>query len=500
MDQHQRPDPEEDSSREAEQPDRGTPPGGRRPLRQPGAGAPPQPGPQGYAAPSGPQPAGGRTPPGGQDARQRGTAAPSGPQPPQAGAWFPEGPVHGRGTPPGGVRGEEWPPRQGPFPPAPYAVEPPGPHEPTGPNQATWAGPSGPQRPPAAPGDTPPRAFAQDSVAEAFLSGTPMPAPQPQQPPEPPRGPQRPRRYGPPSGPQQPQPPQPPQQPWRGPASGVPPHPSAAAAPPAAPPVAPPPGAPPARPPEPPPQEPARGQEPSPPPERRKGGTPARAWFGTPPPADTSRPREASGQSRGPRKVGPPRPADPPTVSPGGEEDAHDPDAEETDVFLVLSADRRARKEREEKEEGEGQEDPGDEDSPVHRNSPTPAPAAGEAAPSPAAPEGGPTPGPRGSQGVTAAPQTGTKRPEQFRGTLGEGPPGPPDASVRSGLTQPESAQPESAVSGAPGIESWIEAANDGHTPVPGGYEQRIAAVKRIPASPWRRAVFAATGGRLNLG
>ncbi|WP_223830468.1 hypothetical protein [Nocardiopsis quinghaiensis] len=55
-------------------------------------------------------------------------------------------------------------------------------------------------------------------------------------------------------------------------------------------------------------------------------------------------------------------------------------------------------------------------------------------------------------------------------------------------------------MSGAPGIESWIEAANDGHTPVPGGYEQRIAAVKRIPASPWRRAVFAATGGRLNLG
>ncbi|WP_047872284.1 hypothetical protein, partial [Nocardiopsis sp. RV163] len=52
----------------------------------------------------------------------------------------------------------------------------------------------------------------------------------------------------------------------------------------------------------------------------------------------------------------------------------------------------------------------------------------------------------------------------------------------------------------AQGIESWIDALGDGRTPVRGGYEQRIAAVRSVPASPWRRAVFAVTGGRLNLG
>jgi len=43
-------------------------------------------------------------------------------------------------------------------------------------------------------------------------------------------------------------------------------------------------------------------------------------------------------------------------------------------------------------------------------------------------------------------------------------------------------------------------AASDGHVPVPGGFEQRIAAVRPVPATAWKRVVFGATRGRLNLG
>ncbi|WP_147453861.1 hypothetical protein [Nocardiopsis sp. Huas11] len=42
--------------------------------------------------------------------------------------------------------------------------------------------------------------------------------------------------------------------------------------------------------------------------------------------------------------------------------------------------------------------------------------------------------------------------------------------------------------------------AEPGHVPVSGGYEQRILALAPVPASRWGRALFAATGGRLNLG
>ncbi|MEV2278238.1 hypothetical protein AB0I72_21900 [Nocardiopsis sp. NPDC049922] len=38
------------------------------------------------------------------------------------------------------------------------------------------------------------------------------------------------------------------------------------------------------------------------------------------------------------------------------------------------------------------------------------------------------------------------------------------------------------------------------HTPTPGGYEARILAIKPVPAARLRRAVFAMTGGRVNLG
>jgi hypothetical protein len=42
--------------------------------------------------------------------------------------------------------------------------------------------------------------------------------------------------------------------------------------------------------------------------------------------------------------------------------------------------------------------------------------------------------------------------------------------------------------------------AEPAYVPVPGGYEQRITALAAVPVSPWRRALFSLTGGRLNLG
>ncbi|MGW8528762.1 MULTISPECIES: hypothetical protein [Nocardiopsidaceae] len=78
---------------------------------------------------------------------------------------------------------------------------------------------------------------------------------------------------------------------------------------------------------------------------------PARAWFGTREPAEAPAPRPDAGGSRAPREVGPPRPADPPTAV-GEDSEGTDPDAEETDVFLILGADRRARKEKDEEPAG----------------------------------------------------------------------------------------------------------------------------------------------------
>ncbi|WP_156365880.1 hypothetical protein [Nocardiopsis sp. NRRL B-16309] len=57
------------------------------------------------------------------------------------------------------------------------------------------------------------------------------------------------------------------------------------------------------------------------------------------------------------------------------------------------------------------------------------------------------------------------------------------------------------AVPPAPGGSARVERpAERVHVPVAGGYEERIVALAPVPASPWGRALFAVTGGRLNLG
>ncbi|MCP3014985.1 hypothetical protein NGM33_16770 [Nocardiopsis dassonvillei] len=282
------------------------------------------------------------------------------------------------------------------------------------------------------------------------------------------------------------------------------------------------------------------------------------------------------------------------TVNPGGEEDSPDPDAEETDVFLVTGADRRARKTREEGREAPrtGEEPDSSESSTASETSP--APVAPEAAQehgsplyqgvSPFAPEpeaaepGGPEetgPSPQaaepvrpdtdtvrvqapppveadpadssdtaGGAGSAAAAERsspgagresappGAREPEQDAPypAYGDRPLEPtgfadipaapyagvgrsePDQGVPSPGDRPDPPTPYAPAANPPptevpaqdpparGIESWIDAVGGGRTPVQGGYEQRIAAVKSVPASPWRRAVFAVTGGRLNLG
>lgn len=529
MDQHQRPDPEqgtppqeEEAGRRGQGPvppaKRGTPPEGQRGVPGHGPAVPPggQPGNPGWetparGGPSGEHPSQGArpwedsgqrggsgyghaVPPGGQGTQQWGNtvpsgsrhpqyppyAGPSGPQypagrgvqrgedtghsgpqnaqgmqqpygrqghqgpsgsrpvPNQEGAWFSEGTGHGQSTPPGGVPGHGQPPyrdhpRQEPFPRPPYAVEAPRSHGPTGPNQVPWSGGSGPQRPPAPPGGTtPPRTFAQDSVAEAFMSGAPMPALPAQQPPVPRQDPQQ---YGLRSIAH----PQPQPQPQQGPASGAPSHQSSAAAPPATP------------------------QSPPAP--------PGRAWFGTSstgaPSTGASHPPVTSDRTREPRRVGPPRSADPPTVSVPGAEDSPNPNTEETDVFLVLGTDRRARKEKEAEGGEEGREDP--EGNPLPYRTPSTVPR----------------PGDQGSGAETAG------GPDREAGTR-ETPVG------QDGGQSP--ARHSSKTVPSPGSEAWTGAVGEGRTPVEGGYEQRIAAVRSVPASPWGRAVFAVTGGRLNPG
>ncbi|MDT0326831.1 hypothetical protein [Nocardiopsis lambiniae] len=166
------------------------------------------------------------------------------------------------------------------MPPTPYAMD-------SG-NERPWPDRSGPQNP---------RTFAQDSVAEAFLSGTPMPQREnPQWGPEPVPGPQ------------------------------------AAVAPPVTPPASP--------------------RQPGPAQEQWWSG-PGQSWQG---PSGAQERPDTGGWTRAPRVVGPPRPADPAVINVWGEEETTDPDAEETDVFLVLGADRRARVEKK-KEEEEGEEE-----------------------------------------------------------------------------------------------------------------------------------------------
>ncbi|WP_150251074.1 hypothetical protein [Nocardiopsis deserti] len=302
------------------------------------------------------------------------------------------------------------------------------------------------------------------------------------------------------------------------------------------------------------------------------------------------------------------------TVNPGGEEEPPDPDAEETDVFLVMGADRRARKTREEDQETpQSSEAPDTSDapesptaldalepsrehgSPLYPGASLPAPETEAAEPGgqeeetdaspkdsdPVRPDtsvpdsgtGEALPGDSGpagpSQPVGAPPETGTAvrgpapqetGPAEAAGRSG---PGAGQASASPGAQGPEQGVPYPAYGDRPlastgfpdipaapyagggqpepdrgvpraegrldlptpyaptsdlpgpeapaqgpsaqdpavrGIESWIDAVDDRRTPVQGGYEQRIAEVRSVPASSWRRAVFAVTGGRLNLG
>ncbi|WP_160050048.1 MULTISPECIES: hypothetical protein [unclassified Nocardiopsis] len=265
-------------------------------------------------------------------------------------------------------------------------------------------------------------------------------------------------------------------------------------------------------------------------PEPRPATAPARAWFGASGPRDT---RPQGGPTREPREVGPPRPADAATVNPWGEPDAPNPDAEETDVFLILSADRRARKEKENRDKATEGSAEQEERSPS--SGPVGPEAADASAPVGAAPAAPLVPNPpeAGSEAVEPDAPAAARAPEPPRGEdpvtaetgLPGGSPTAPDGDDAEGVgawsvpaapyasveNAPSDAgeRPEGTprMEGAPdqprapeGIESWLGAASHGHTPVPDGYEQRIAAVRPVPASPLRRAVFAATGGRLNLG
>ncbi len=238
-----------------------------------------------------------------------------------------------RSTPPRTT--SEEPPKDGgpsgprppsPVPPTPYAMKPPAPGQPTGPNRVPWTDPSGPQRPqsgpqqpPSGPRIPPPQpekssgTRAQDPVAEAFLTGAPVPHPAPRWvPPTQQPLPQHPPLH------QRPTSHQPPARPW----SSRAPHPPPAA-----------------------------------------------------PPPSTHEVSQTPGED-----------AESGKFQPAG------PD-EETDVFLVWSADRRARK-----EQTEGR---------IHRNA---------------------------------------------------------------------------------------------HVPLPGGFEERIAAIAPVPEAAWRRAVFVMTRGRVKLG
>jgi len=117
--------------------------------------------------------------------------------------------------------------------------------------------------------------------------------------------------------------------------------------------------------------------------------------------------------------------------------------------------------------------------------------------------------------------QSAWSRPVEHPARAGEPEAGPGDLPPQAGHPVPEDVPPWSAPPEPAGIEPWIEAAgtagaagptvtevaamaavaaSDGHVPVQGGFEQRIAAVRPVPAASWKRVVFGATRGRLNLG
>ncbi|MCY9786894.1 hypothetical protein KIK06_23710 [Nocardiopsis sp. EMB25] len=155
--------------------------------------------------------------------------------------------------------------------------------------------------------------------------------------------------------------------------------------------------------------------------------------------------------------MGAPRPADPPVVGAPGADDSTHPDAEETDVFVVLGSERRARKERRQEEGPDPLPYLG---APVSETESEPAEGAAEAAP----------------------PETGTAPATPAAGA----PPVPDDREVQEGAGAPASAD-----------AGFLTAS---YTAVPGGYEARITEITPVPVSRLRRAVFTVTGGRVNLG
>ena len=123
---------------------------------------------------------------------------------------------------------------------------------------------------------------------------------------------------------------------------------------------------------------------------------------------------------------------------------------------------------------------------------------------------GSPSAPPAGEPSVPARPEP-MEDPSRPRGAFG---PPPPNAQVQptgaaTPVSSPEpSAAPASAPPGPdrpgtvtqePGGTGPGATADDLHTPAPGGLEERIVAVRPVPGVPWKRALFRATRGRVNL-
>ena len=83
-----------------------------------------------------------------------------------------------------------------------------------------------------------------------------------------------------------------------------------------------------------------------------------------------------------------------------------------------------------------------------------------------------------------------TDRPGKTHGPQAHaGPAAAPPVPDRTGTLVPEE----------PGGTEPGPTADDLHPPAPGGLEERIVAVRPVPGAPWKRALFRATRGRVNL-
>ncbi len=108
----------------------------------------------------------------------------------------------------------------------------------------------------------------------------------------------------------------------------------------------------------------------------------------------------------------------------------------------------------------------------------------------------GKTHGPQAHAGpaaAPAAPETVPQPPEDAAPVAFSEPPAGPGAAPylpdRTGTLAPEE----------PGGTEPGPTAEELHTPAPGGLEERIVAVRPVPGTPWKRALFRATRGRVNL-